>query len=88
MEPLSGAGHINDAEYECLYKEALLIVRERYSDVGEPYLRDDKRFCPVLGVPMDDHTIFELCWNEEIANQIARERTVQQDTKTKSPAGA
>ncbi len=74
MEPLSDAGYISDAEYECLYTEAHRIVRERYGDVSDPYVEGGRRLCLVHGVPTGEHRLFELCWNEDIARQMATER--------------
>jgi hypothetical protein len=71
---LADQGYISDGEYECLYSEAIRVVRERYEDVSEPYMHDGQRWCRVRSTPCTDHTIFELCWNEDIADQIRRER--------------
>lgn len=74
MDWQSDNGYISDDEYELLYSEAVRIVRERYEYVSAPYMEGEQRWCRVRDIPCTDYMIFELCWNEEIADQIRRER--------------
>ena len=89
MEPLSESGVISDEEFECLYAEALLNVRDRYMTVGVPYRNlTGGWLCDVSGTPRDEYEIFALCWNHEIAEQIRAERVAflrQQQTKQSEP---
>ncbi|HET8549874.1 MAG TPA: hypothetical protein VFL57_17815 [Bryobacteraceae bacterium] len=78
MDFISEHGYISPGEYECLYAEAVRVVRERFGDVSEPYVYDGRRMCTVRSVPCTEHMMFELCWNEEIADQIMRERQSDQ----------
>jgi hypothetical protein len=74
MDQLSETGYISDTEFECLYQEALLMVRQRFGNVGRPFTNEGGRVVYVDGVLRNEHELFELCWNREIADQIRRER--------------
>ncbi|HET8550019.1 MAG TPA: hypothetical protein VFL57_18540 [Bryobacteraceae bacterium] len=73
-EPLSESGHISAFDCECLYAEAHRVIQERFGDVSDPYVQDGQRLRNVLGLRTDEHAVFDFCWNEEIADQIRRER--------------
>jgi len=57
-------------EYEGCYREALLLLHEKYDHVGEPYQKDGQRFCQVETLVIDDHTVFLLAWGPRVAYQI------------------
>lgn len=61
---------MTNEEYEGCYREALLLLHERYDSVGEPYQKDGQRFCQVETLVVDDHTVFLLAWGPQIAHQI------------------
>ena len=57
-------------EYEGCYREALLLLREIYENVGEPYQKDGQRVCRIETLAIDDHTVFLLAWGSRVAEQI------------------
>jgi hypothetical protein len=67
-------GSISDEEYEDCYVEALLVLREKYDNVGIPYWRDGKRVCPIETLAADDHTIFLLAWGSKTTEEIESAR--------------
>ena len=59
--------------YDTTYTRALLSIRLRYANVGQPYTGNhgDRR-CDVNGLPRTDCEIFELVWGPEEADRICR----------------
>jgi hypothetical protein len=64
--------YMTGEEYEDCYREALLLLQEKYDSVGSPYQKDGQRVCQVETLVIDDHTVFLLAWGPEIAQQIER----------------
>jgi len=61
-------------EYQDVYQETLLCLRE-FAQVGEPYLDETgQRRCQIAGRTLDDDELLERWWGEEIAQEIRRER--------------
>lgn len=61
---------MTNEEYEDCYREALLLLHEKYDSVGNPYQKDGQRVCQVETLVIDDHTVFLLAWGTEITQQI------------------
>jgi hypothetical protein len=65
-------------EYEDVYREAVLCLRE-IADVGEPFRRPDGiRVCDVDGTLLDDGEVLERWWGKPIADSIKRQRAKAQ----------
>ena len=65
-------------EYEDVYREAVVCLRE-IADVGEPFRRSDGvRVCSVDGALLDDGEVLEKWWGKEVAQSIKRQRAKAQ----------
>jgi hypothetical protein len=74
--------------YEVCYRNALLILAEKYDSVGDPYLRGGQRVCRVESLVSDDRTVLLLAWGikvaDEIEHRLKHDPTSQISTKSSS----
>lgn len=62
---------VSDQEYERRYQEALAELRAGGREVGEPYVKQGRRFCVIDGLPCSDELLFRLASrNDSLAEQI------------------
>jgi hypothetical protein len=52
--------YITYEEYEDCYREALLLLKERFNDVGQPYQVDGQRVCSIKTGLFDQPLLFKL----------------------------
>jgi len=69
---LNGFGDVlSREEYEDVYRETLLCLRQIGRIVGTPFADvSGTRLCPVDGQLLPDPAIFQLWWGSEIARHI------------------
>ena len=61
---------MTNEEYEDCYREAILLLQQKYESVGAPYQKDGQRVCQIETLVIDDHTVFLLAWGPKVAYQI------------------
>lgn len=70
------AKYITCEEYEDRYREALLLLKERFKDVGQPFQVDGQRVCSIKTglfdqpLTLDDETVFSLGFGQSVADEI------------------
>lgn len=78
--------------YEVCYRNALLVLAEKYDSVGDPYLREGQRVCKVESLIADDRTVLLLAWGiavaDEIEHRLKHELASQVSTKSSSVLSA
>jgi len=68
--------YITYEEYEYCYREALLILKKTFKDVGQPYQVDGQRVCSIKTglfdqpLTVDDQTVFLLGFGQSVADEI------------------
>jgi hypothetical protein len=77
MTDLGVRGMLTDEEYEDIYRETLLCLRDQSHFVGEPFTASGKRWCSVDGNDLDDHEILELWWGHEFARLIQERLSIK-----------
>jgi hypothetical protein len=67
--------YLEDDEYEDCYREAVLILEERFGSRATIESDTGKRQCIMCNFAFDDFYVFVLAWGLETAGTIEAQRT-------------